>query len=312
MRHIVPVLFWSAVTLGFAALPQLASAQSALLDPYQIDPHGTPPSADEIRDRADKFVANQHRDDQALEQYERIEHHVSRTAGSNSRVTEDKLYRIVPTGAGTIKVVLQENEKPVDDATYDREMQNLVETLQGLANPNDDRAKTALAKRSKRETERAEFVDAAKEAFDIKWLGTANVYGHACDVFQLVPRRDFRPHGIFQDALAHVTAKIWLDRESLQMMRGEANVMSDVSFGAGILGKLNRGSVVSMVQAEIAPGIWLPTHYQYDFTGRKFLFSFEQHQSIDASRYRRIGTASEALTLVQNELANKKPAIVDP
>jgi len=312
MRHIVPVLFLSAVALGFAILPQLACAQSAVLDPYQIDPHGTPPSADEIRDRADKFVANQHRDDQALEQYERIEHHVSRTAGSNSRVIEDKVYRIVPTGAGTIKVILQENEKPVDDATYDREMQNLVDTLQGLANPNDDRAKVALAKRNKRENERAEFVDAAKAAFNIKWIGTANVYGHACDVFELDPRPDFRPHGIFQDALAHVTARIWLDRESLQMMRGEAHVMSDVNFGAGILGKLNRGSVVSMVQAEIAPGVWLPTHYQYDFTGRKFLFSFEQHQSIDASRYRRIGNASDALTLVQNELANKKPAIVDP
>lgn len=312
MRHIVPVLFWSAVTLGSVAAPQLAHAQSAVLDPYEIDPRGTPPSADEIHDRAEKFVANQHRDDQALEQYERIEHHVSRTTGPNPRVTEDKVYRIVPTGAGTIKVVLEENEKPIEPSAYDREMQNLVETLQGLANPNDDRAKAALAKRNKRETERSEFVDAAKEAFNVKWVGTASVYGHACDVFELDPRPDFHPHGIFQDALAHVTAKIWLDRASLQMMRGEAHVMSDVSFGGGILGKLNRGSVVSMVQAEIAPGIWLPTHYQYDFAGRKFLFSFEQHQLIDADHYRRIGNAREALAVVQNELANKKPSIVDP
>ena len=37
-----------------------------------------------------------------------------------------------------------------------------------------------------------------------------------------------------------------------------------------------------MEQQEVAPGIWLPTRYQYDFTARKFLFTFEQHQYVEA------------------------------
>src|SRR5208337_2681921 len=126
------------------------------------------------------------------------------------------------------------------------------------------------------------------------------------------PNPDFRPHGLFQDALAHVVAQIWVDRETTQMAHGEARVTSDVSFGGGFLGKLYRGGVVSMEQAEMTPGIWLPTHYQYDYSGRKFLFSFEQHQSIDASRYRRVGTPGEALLLVQSELAHGKSFLLDP
>jgi hypothetical protein len=105
---------------------------------------------------------------------------------------------------------------------------------------------------------------------------------------------------------------MWVDRETTQMVHGEARVMSDASFGGGILGKLYRGGVVSMEQAEVAPGIWLPTHYQYDYSGRRFLFYFEQHQSIDASRYRRVGPPSEALLLVQSELANGKSFLLDP
>ena len=117
---------------------------------------------------------------------------------------------------------------------------------------------------------------------------------------------------MFQDAFAHTTAKLWVDRQMTQIVHGEAHVTSDISFGAGILGKLYRGSVVSMDQAEIAPGIWLPTRYQYDYAGRKFLFTFDQHQIIEVGRYRRMGPPNEALQAVQNELSNGKTFSEDP
>ena len=321
MGTLKPFAVWAA-TLALASFtmpapPFLAFAaweenQSASNDTFPINSQGPAPSPQEVHARADKFVANQHRDDQALEQYERVERHVDRTAGSMPRTIEDKVYRIVPTGAGTAKILVRDGNKPVDPITYNREMQNLEELLKEMANPNDSRAKAAYAKRQKHDSDRAEFVDAAKEAFTIRWLGTSTVRGHACDVFELDPNPDFRPHGIFQEAFAHVVARMWVDHETIQMMHGEARVMSDVSFGGGILGKLYRGGVVSMEQAEVAPGIWLPTHYQYDYSGRRFLFYFEQHQSINASRYRRVGPPGEALLLVQSELANPKSFLLDP
>jgi hypothetical protein len=117
---------------------------------------------------------------------------------------------------------------------------------------------------------------------------------------------------MFQNALSHVTAKIWVDHESDQLVWGEAHVMSDISVGGGIVGKVYRGSRISMGQEEVAPGIWLPTHYQYDFTGRKFLFSFQEHQTIDVSHYRRVGRAGEALTIVEGELTSGKAVREDP
>ncbi len=314
LKPLAVVLAFAAVTLWGSPGPArstLGEGEWAGDDP-PIDSQGTPPSAEEIRERADQFVANQHKDDLALEQYERVEHHVDRTAGSSPRTLEDRVYRLVPTGGGTAKVLLREDGKSVDAVTYRREIENLKDMLQAMANTNDSRAKAAYAKRQKRDNDRAEFVDAAKEAFSIKWLGTSTVRGRACDVFELDPKPDFHPHGLFQDALVHVTARVWVDRATVQMARGEAHIMSDVSFGGGILGKLYRGGVVSMNQSEVASGIWLPMHIQYDFAGRKFLFSFEQHQTIDASRYRRVGPAGEALLLVEGELANGQSSFLDP
>jgi hypothetical protein len=271
-----------------------------------------PPTDAEMRERSAKLLANQHRDDEALEMYERVERHIDRTSGANPRTLEDKSYRVVPTGAGNQKILLRDGNQRTNAAAYGEQMRALADVLRAMANPNDSRAKSALAKREKRQRERAQFVDAAQNAFIPKMLGTATCNGHPCDVFELDPNPDFHPHSMFLDALVHVTAKIWVDHETIQIVHGEAYVTSDISFGGGILGKLYRGGTVSMDQAEVAPGIWLPTRYTYDFSGRKFLFSFEQHQIIDLSRFRRVGPPQEALALVQSELSSGKTFSEDP
>ena len=271
-----------------------------------------PPSAAEISARTQRLMANQHADDQALELYQRIEHHVERSGDAADRVVDDKTYRVVPTGAGTQKILLKDQGKPVDTETYNREMRALEDALRSMANPNDTKARAALAKRQKRERDRTEFVDAMKDAFLSKWIGEDTRNGRECDVFELNPNPNFHPHSMFQSALLHVTAKIWVDRESDQMAWGEAHVTSDISVGGGILGKLYRGSRISMEQKEVAPGIWLPTRYQYDFTGRKFLFTFQEHETIDVSHYRRVGPPKEALAVVEAELTGGKTYMDDP
>jgi hypothetical protein len=290
-------------------LPNLAAAARPQARPQsasQSKPQGPPPSEREIRDRAEKLLANQHNDDETLELYERVERHVERSGGANPRTLGDKTYRVIPTGSGTQKILLREDGKPVDPSAYQQQLQMLKNLLQVMANPNNPKAKTAYAKREKREKERVEFVDATKDAFIPKSAGTATMNGRVCDVFDLTPNPDFHPRSIFQDALTHVAAKLWVDHETNQMVHGEARVTSDIPFVGGIVGKVYKGSFVAIDQEEMAPNVWLPTHYEYDFTGRKFLFSFEQHQTIEVTRYRRVGRPQEALPIVEAELASGK------
>lgn len=262
-----------------------------------------PPSDADIQIRAQKLVDNQHRNDKALEEYERIEHQVSRTAGDNPKVLEDRIFRIVPTGSGTMKILLKTDGKAVDPLEYRKQLQAWADVLALMLKANDPRTKTAYAKWQKKQQDRAELVDASRTAFSITWIGRENRNGRDCDVLDLRPTTSFHPHTIFQEAITHVVAKIWVDRDSNQMVRAEAHLLRDVSFGGGILGKLYRGGVFSLEQVEVAPGLWFPSRYQYDFTARKFLFTFEEHQYIEASQYRRDGAPKEALNIVENELA---------
>src|ERR1700685_3525165 len=223
---------WMPTLANLNRVETLAEASS------QNNGHPLPPSDAEIQDRAQKLIENQHQDDAAIEQYERIEHQVDRTAGANPRVLEEKLYRVVPTGTGTMKIVLKENDKRTDPVIYRQQLQTWKELLELALKPDDSRAKLAYSKWQKKKTDRADLVDATREAFLTKWLGQETLNGRPCAGFEFDTHPSFHPHSIFQDAMTHITAKLWVDREQIQLARAEAHVMRDISFGGGLFGKL--------------------------------------------------------------------------
>jgi hypothetical protein len=299
-----------AVTVSIAGfVPAGALLGQSSPTQYPNSPEGVrssasprPPSEAEIAVRAQKLVANQHRDDEALKQYERIERHADFTGEPNPHTIQDRTYRVVPTGSGTLKILLKDNGNPTDPSEYRRQLQAYKDLLELMLHTDDSRTKLAYEKFDKRNQQRAELVDSIVDTFTPKWLGRETKNGRPCDLFELDPKADFHPHSILQEALTHISAKIWVDRDSDELVRGEAQITRDISFGGGILGKVYRGGVFSMDQSEVSPGVWEPVRYQYDFGGRKFLFSFADHQVVEASQYRRLGPPKEALTFVQNEL----------
>jgi hypothetical protein len=309
----------AAMAAGLAAIPAVGrparpQTSSQIRTPAKpvVRSQAHAVSADEMQARAKKLIANQHKNDQALDEYERVERYQDFTSGRDPQIIEDKLFRVVPDGGGTMKILLKDKGTPADPADYRRQLQLWEDMLQRMTRTDDSKAKAAREKYQKRQRDRAEFLDAMSDAYNVKWVDQETHGGHNCDVFELTPNPSFHPRSMFQSALVHVTAKIWVDRDTDELVRGEAHVLSDISFGGGLLGKLYRGGFVSMEQAEVAPGIWLPTRTEYEFTGRKFLFPFAEHQVIDASHYRRLGSLQEALVIVQNELSTGKTFSEDP
>ena len=294
----------SLLLLAAWAVAVPTNAQSFQTIDTRLDSTAQAPTDAELRQRRETLIAHQHADDEALNFYERIERHIERSAGPAPRVLSDRIYRVVPTGGGTMKILLRDNGSAVDIADYRRQLLAWRDVLEMMTAPGNSKGAVARAKYEKRERQRAEFVDGTKNAFLPKWLGRETLHGYSCDVFELDPNPAFHPSSIFQSALAHVTAKVWLDRRTYQLVRAEASVVSNISFVAGIAGKVYRGSSVEMDQDQVAPGVWLPTHYEYDFAGRKFFFPFADHETIEVSHYRRVGPPPEALAEVNGEIAS--------
>ena len=195
------VVAWAVVSPGLSMSVSAQTTNEARhAQPPSAPPQdlpAVPPTADEISARAQTLAANQHRDDEALKQYERIERHTDLTGAPNQHVIEDRTFRVVPTGTGTLKILLKENGTPTDPVDYRRQLQAWEDVLQLMLRPEDSRAKSAYEKYDRRNQQRAELIDTMIESFTPKWLGRENLNGRDCDVFQLDLKPNFHPHSMF-------------------------------------------------------------------------------------------------------------------
>ena len=267
------------------------------------------PSDAELKALGDRIINALHNNDTAMDEYERIEHHAM-VSGSDRHVVDDKTFRVVPTGTGTLRLLVKENGKPVDAEMYQKQLRDWEQVLEIAINPKDSRQQAAYGKWQKKMKERRDAVEAARQAFHTTWEGRETRNGRTAAVLALEPNPSYVAQTMLENVLTHTRIKIWVDEASGNIVHADAEIIRDVPFGGGLLGKLYRGARFSIDTAEIAHGFWAPTRVQYDYTGRKFLFVFEAHEITETTRYRRDGPPAQALALVRDELAHG--AAADP
>jgi hypothetical protein len=296
----------AAMTPCVAALPAraLGGAQRTIVEANPA------PTAEQLQALIARAVENQHRDDRALEEFERVERAITRKPDGSSAVLSDRTYRVLPSGTGTMKLPLAENGVPVSPEIYRHWLQIAVTALDIAIHPNE-RYNQDLVKFEKRRRERSELVDSASKAFRMKWAGretrpdpSAPQGTRTLAKILLDPDPNYNPTSRFASAFGHVHATIWLDESQAQFARLEGDITSDISFVGGIAGKIYHGGHFVIEQSEVAPGVWLPTLYTYDVDGRKFLFGFGVHERTEIAHYRLVGPPSKSIEIIRAELNN--------
>jgi len=289
-----------AITLVAVCLIPVLAAQQQPTQPASDQTALTPA---QVQDLLSRVIANQHRNDVALDTFERLEHHVERNS-SNGRITEDKFYRVVPTGSGNLKLLVKQNGNPVSAAEYQRQLRDWERVLQVAIHPDDPRQVAVVAKQKKKLKDRERLINSVSSAYVLTWMGREVRDGRVLEKIELDPNPGYQPRGDSTDWLAHARATIWVDASAGQLVRADASIVRDISIGGGILGKVYRGGHFIMEQVPVAPGIWEPSLYQYDISGRKFLFIFTLHEVTSLDHYRLIGSPDQALAVAQADLAH--------
>jgi hypothetical protein len=72
-------------------------------------------------------------------------------------------------------------------------------------------------------------------------------------VIDYKPNPAFKPPNLEADALQGLSGRIWIDMDSLHMVRMHADVTRDISFGWGLLGRLYQGGRLDLDQTDAGP-----------------------------------------------------------
>jgi hypothetical protein len=261
------------------------------------------PTDEQLQSLIARLIENQHRNDRAIEEYERIEHVVVRRDRENSEIVSERTERLLPSGTGTIHMQTAQSTPPVSPEVRRRQLQYAVSALDLFLHPNE-RVRQDVAKAEKRRRDRADLVDAMAKAFRITWAGRETRGSQTLAKLILDPDPNFKPTSRLSAAFEHVHAVLWVDESLAQAARLEIEITSDITFGGGIVAKVYHGGHFVMEQSESAPGVWLPTIYIYDVDGRKFLLGFNAHEKTEVTHYRHLGPPSQSIEIIRSELNN--------
>ena len=230
----------------------------------------TPLTAQQIHDLVQRAIENQRQNDLLMDQYARTEHSVSH--GSTKERNKDVINRVIPAGEGIIRVELERDGRINDSAHVEEQWHGAAQALLAQTHGGDPHVANYV-ETGRRKHERADMVGAIGKAFIFRWAGRVVFNGRQVVKLNFVPDPAYRSSARFAALYAHSKGTAWLDESSGQLVRAEAELTDDVTWGAGLIAKLYRGGQFAFEQREVAPQQWMPSDYSYDFDGRKFLFS---------------------------------------
>ncbi|PYT76748.1 MAG: hypothetical protein DMG42_04215 [Acidobacteria bacterium] len=131
----------------FLAAPAGAVAQSAV----------PPAAAPEPSPLLDCVIANEKKDEAALEVYERMERLETRKNPNDPDPTSVKITRVIPSGTGTDKIPVNADGQPLDPAEYRARLEGLERSLTLMVD-NNRAEREAMEKYAKRRKDRNEVI----------------------------------------------------------------------------------------------------------------------------------------------------------
>src|ERR1700731_4479167 len=221
-RHIIAL---TAPLLVLALFVHAPSADPRPRGQGSTIPANPAPTAEQIQSLIARMVENQHRNDQAIEEYERVERVVTLKDGENSEVVSDRTERVLPSGTGTMRLQTAQSSPPVSPELHRRELQYAVSALDRFLHPNE-RMKQDLAKFDKRRRDHAELVDAAAKAFLVTWAGRETRGSRTLAKLLLDPDPNYKPTSRLSATFEHLHAVLWVDESQAQMVRTEVEITS--------------------------------------------------------------------------------------
>jgi hypothetical protein len=305
-----PLILLATVVTAIAVVP--GRARTAFLSDSAQEKQEAATASVERQPLISRTLANQNADDEALQLFQRVERRIVHDRDQSSNAGEDRTVRIIPTGAGSARVMLAEHGHPADSTAIQSQMLVTERMLEAAADSSNSQTKRDREKIEKRGRERRELVDAIRDAFVFTSMGHEVLQGRTVAKYHMDPNPNYKPTSIKSEFLRHATATAWVDEKSARLVRLEAVLISDISFIGGIAGKVYKDGHALIEQSEVEPGVWLPTLYQYDFSVRKFLFNSEIHERVEVSQYKRIGPPAQALTAIRREISEASPHPVRP
>lgn len=177
--------------------------------------------------------------------------------------------------------LVETNGKPLSAADQAKEEQKLQQTIAQRCNENSQQRAQRIAKYERDRKRDHLLMDQLTQAFDFTLAGEEKLGPFEVYALTATPRPGYQPPNNQAKVLTGMEGKLWIDKQSFQWVRVEAQVIHPVSI-EGFLAQVQPGTHFELEKAPVAPNVWLPKHFAMRASA-KVLFIFGHNEQEDES-----------------------------
>ena len=142
-------------------------------------------------------------------------------------------------------------------------------------------SQTDRTKRLENEQKRAKrdhaLLNQIPQGFEFSYAGEQELDGHQVYVIRATPKRGYNPPNKETEVLKGMQGQLWIDRETLNWVRVEAQVMRPVWI-VGFLARVEPGTRFELEMMPISGSFWMPRHYAMRARAKIFLLFTHEEQ----------------------------------
>ena len=171
-----------------------------------------------------------------------------------------KTYQVQMIEGSPYRKLIAVNDHPLAKAEQLSEDRSLLDTVTRRKNESaHERARRINAYRKERDHDHAMMREMIA-AFNYRLVSETKVDGR--DVYQLAanPKPGYVPRDRDAKVLTGMKGTLWVDKETYQWVKVEAEVIRPVNF-YGFLAKVGPGTRFELEQEPVAQGLWMPKHF---------------------------------------------------
>ena len=176
-----------------------------------------------------------------------------------------------------------------------RDRQRKVESYarsQASQSPSDREKAQREYEKSMRE--RSDDIEDIFNVFEIRVIGREQIDGHGTIAFVLTPLPDAKPRTDSGKMMRHFKARAWISESEYELVKIEVQAVEPISFGLGILARLQPGATASFQRRKVNGETWLPARVSYRGGGRVLLLrQLRLAGSSEFFDYRKFSVATE-------------------
>ncbi|MGA7290962.1 MAG: hypothetical protein WBW53_11600 [Terriglobales bacterium] len=165
------------------------------------------------------------------------------------------------------------NGEPLSPASQAEQQDKLEAAIAKRRSESAQQRKERIARYEKDRKRDQMMMEQLTKSMNFALVGEQKLNGYDVYVLKATPRADYRPPNMESQALRGMQGKLWIDKQTFQWVKVEAQVIRPVSI-EGFLAEVEPGTRFELEKMPVGDGVWLPKHFAMQSRARVlFLFT---------------------------------------